>query len=985
MANSLKARASAALSRWRWWIAIVGLLFVAYTAAGFLLVPRLAKDAIQSYVENTLKRHVAIGDLTFNPFTLAAEVDGFALSESDGTPIAGFDRLHIDFQLSSIFNGAWTFNEISFDKPALNILVSPDGKLNLAALAPPPDSNKPAEGPADIPALRIGSFSIRDGNVKLEDRSRGEPFATTLTPINFSLKDFRTAANFQNAYSFAASTTAGETLTWAGEFSVQPFGSAGKFAVGRLKAATIASYLQAALPFAFTSGTLDVDGNYRLTIADQMGLSLQLPSVKLHDFGVAPKGAGAGAPWIRIPELDVTNVAFALPDGKASVDRIDITGADASVTRDPDGGINLLRLLPASPATPAASARTPAAPAFALTIGTVALRNASLAVEDQTTKPAANLALTPIDLTISGYSSAPGSTLKLDASVTVDGKGRLTAQGDMRLSPLTSNLNIDAANLDLAPLQPYIAQNTGIELQSGQFSARAKIAMNPEASKDQAHLQFAGDVTIDNLATRDRLVHQDFVKWQRLEVSGIDYAQGPDRLTIARVRAVKPYGKVLISPDQTLNLVAALSPANAPTGKPAASPVPEPQRASAKPAPMPIAIRQVEIEDGSSDFSDLSIQPNFAARMIGLRGTISGLSSAPDSRADVKLAGNVDTYAPVAIDGRINLLSAALYTDIALKFSNMELTTFNPYSGKYAGYDISKGKLTTELHYKIDNRKLDLQHHIVLDQLEFGTPTNSKDAVPLPVRLAVALLKDRKGVIDLQLPVTGSMDDPQFRVGPIIWQAFVNLLTKVVTAPFTLIGSLFGGGEELAYVDFPAGSADLSPAEKDKLAKLAHALTERPELKLDVPLGTLTVADDAALSQAAFDAAVAAASSGAPSMPTTAQQAAATQAALSNQQQRLAGLAVLYQQQIGSAPNYPQPATPDADAAEADIAYLETALRPRFAPSDSARAALARARADAVQSAILGGGSVMPAQVFLTERASNKASNNSARMELTLQ
>jgi hypothetical protein len=133
--------------------------------------------------------------------------------------------------------------------------------------------------------------------------------------------------------------------------------------------------------------------------------------------------------------------------------------------------------------------------------------------------------------------------------------------------------------------------------------------------------------------------------------------------------------------------------------------------------------------------------------MIGLRGTISGLSSAPDSRADVKLAGNVDTYAPVNIDGRINLLSAALYTDIALKFSNMELTTFNPYSGKYAGYDISKGKLTTELHYKIDNRKLDLQHHIVLDQLEFGTPTNSKDAVPLPVRLAVALLKDRNGVI----------------------------------------------------------------------------------------------------------------------------------------------------------------------------------------------------------------------------------------------
>src|SRR5262249_34050113 len=207
----------------------------------------------------------------------------------------------------------------------------------------------------------------------------------------------------------------------------------------------------------------------------------------------------------------------------------------------------------------------------------------------------------------------------------------------------------------------------------------------------------------------------------------------------------------------------------------------------------------------------------------------------------------------------------------------------------------------------------------------------------------------------------------------------------IVTAPFTLISSLFGGGDELAYVNFPAGSADLSPAEKDKLAKLAHALTERPALKLDIPLGTLTEADDVALSQAAFDAAIAAAAPAALDMPTTAQQAAAAQAVLANQEQRLAGLAVLYQQQIGSAPAYPAPASPDGDVATADITYLETALRPHFAPSDAQRSALARARAEAVQSAILGGGGVEPAQVFLTERASNKESANSARMELTLQ
>ena len=150
------------------------------------------------------------------------------------------------------------------------------------------------------------------------------------------------------------------------------------------------------------------------------------------------------------------------------------------------------------------------------------------------------------------------------------------------------------------------------------------------------------------------------------------------------------------------------------------------------------------------------------------------------------------------------MLSAALYTDLAMSFRNIELSTFNPYSGKFAGYNISKGKLTTELHYKVDGRKLDAQHHIIVEQLEFGDKTESKDAVSLPVKLAVALLKDRNGVIDLNLPVTGSLDDPKFKLGPIIWKVFVNILEKAVTAPFALLGSLFGGGPDLQFVDFRA-------------------------------------------------------------------------------------------------------------------------------------------------------------------------------------
>ena len=424
-----------------------------------------------------------------------------------------------------------------------------------------------------------------------------------------------------------------------------------------------------------------------------------------------------------------------------------------------------------------------------------------------------------------------------------------------------------------------------------QFSTKGKLSFTAEPAKGKPGLQFNGDVTVANLATSDTASRQDFIKWQALRIIGIDYRQAPDSLNIERIEALKPYGRVIVTADQTLNVVSIINPPSAAQGstrkKATASPkaAANATKGAGGTPPMPMRIGLVRITDGSTNFADYSVQPNFAAGILALNGTVTGLSSDPNSRAEVKLAGNVDRFAPVDITGRVNLLSASVFTDIALNFRNMELTTFNPYSGKYAGYNISKGKLTTELRYKVENRKLDAQHHIVLDQLEFGAATDSKDAVPLPVRLAVSLLKDRNGVIDLNLPVTGSLDDPQFRVGPIIWQAFVGLLTKIVTAPFALLGSLFSGGEELAYVDFNAGSAVLPADQQEKIAKLSKALVERPQLKLDVPLQTLAAADDAALARAAFEAALA------PLLPAGDMPA--------TPQQRLAALAQLYQQQLG--------------------------------------------------------------------------------------
>ena len=987
--------------RWRL-LAGLGLAFASYTLAGFFLVPWLAKSTIESYVRDDLKRQVTIGELTFNPFTFASDVRNFAISEADGSPIASFDLLRINFQLSSLFNRAWTFAEVRLDAPQLRVLVAADGSLNLAKLVPPSTEPEPAE-PTSVPAVRIGTFAVHGGRVAFDDETRGRPFNATLTPIEFTLNDFRTEAEFQNAYQFAASTLAGERLTWSGTFSVQPLGSAGKFAINALKAATITGYLQDALPFDVPSGAVDFEGEYVATVAANFDIVIRLPTVTLSEFAIAPRGIDGNPTWVTLPAIQLADTTFSLAERKLAIGTIEVENAKIDVAREADGQISLMRLAgatpPAQPVAATNAAATNAAPAFDVSVGTIQVRGATVAMEDRAVQPAVAFNITPIAATISGYSMAPNTTLKVDVSAGI-GNGRVAAQGDVRMEPLNANLALNVTDFELPPLQPYIATATAMRLTSGRVSTTSKVVFTATPERGQPSLQFAGDVTIAALATL--AANQDFIKWDQLRLAGIDYRQGPDRLNIARVEATKPYGRVVITPEQTLNVATVLTtPARAaPPARPAAQASTRAQPARAQPAQqtMPMQIGTVVITDGSANFSDFSIQPNFSAQIMALGGTVTGLSSAPNSRAQVKLNGNVDQYAPVDITGTVNLLSAAVFTDLAMNFRNMELTTFNPYSGKYAGYNISKGKLTTELKYKVDNRKLDAQHHVVLDQLEFGAATNSKDAVPLPVRLAVALLKDRNGVIDLSLPVSGSLDDPQFRVGPIIWQAFVGLLTKIVTAPFALIGSLFGGGEDLQYVEFAAGSSMLAPAQTERLTTLAKGLAERPQLRLDIPLQTLTPADDTALAEAAYEEMV---------QPML---AAIPSDAPDSAQRRLTALAAVYQQQTGAPPAYPMatvapmeamaamtakgggmpamaamPPPPDPAVLQSNIEFVEKALRERITVSQAARDALARARADAVQAAVLANTQVDPQRVFRSERTSGTGAAAGARMELKLE
>ena len=987
-------------------LVVAAALLLLYTLGGFLLVPRLARNAIVQYVQKDLGRHASIGQLSFNPFTFTVEIRQFALAEADNQPIASFDLLRVSASLSaSLLHRAWSLNEVRLERPVVQVLINRDGSLNLTKLAPP-TPEKPEPPSTALPALRVNALGVHGGSVHFEDLSRGEPFSATLTPIEFDLTDFRTAPKFENKYRFSAQSSVAERLDWAGQFTVRPLGSTGEFTVTALKASTIADYLQNALPFALTSGSLDVQGNYQFVATPASALSLTLPSIKVHTLGIAPRKTGAEAPWITLPELDVANTTVVLNERRVAIGQVTLQRAALQLWRNADGSLNLRQLMgPSSTATPAGSAPTAAAaaaatPPWSIALDKLELQDASIEAEDRSITPAVKMHLGSIGLTVQNYSSAGSAPLNFDLHLGLGDTGKLQTQGTVTLSSLNTALDLNLSEFDLPALQPYISQTTDLTLYRGRLGLKGHVAYAQSPARGQPQLQLALAVDVANLATRDNLMNEDLVSWRSLHIDGLRYQMAPDALSIERIVASAPYGRVIIGAKGGLNVADIMRPAHAQgpaaaqvatttttttttTAAPVAASKPKGRArgaksdtavptvaaaaaAAAKPPSMRTRIARIDIQDGVADFTDHSVTPTFSAAIYGLKGSIVGLSSDPASRAAVTLDGSVDRYAPVSIKGQINVLSAAAYTDITMSFSNIELPTFNPYSGKFAGYNIAQGKLSTQMQYHVENRKLDAKHHIVVDQLEFGDATESKQAVPLPIKLAVSLLKDRNGVITLDLPVGGSLDDPTFRVGPIIWKLFVGLITKIVTAPFALLGSLFGGGPELSYIDFPAGVATLTPAQIQKLTQLSNALVERPQVKLDIPLHTQGDDDDTALERTGLEDAL--------------HTAAAAPAAV-----RLAALAALYRAQFKAEPEYPPETTSGSDPDVDRVTWLETQLLPQFAPSAAQRDALAQARAQAVQAAVLANAELKPERVFLTNQVSGGGPEGSVRMELKLE
>lgn len=777
------------------------------------------------------------------------QLDDFALATPQGAPILGLG--HAGAQLTDVqpLVSRYHLGTVLLDHAALSYRQYAAGHSNFDALtagnAAP--AGKPAAPPTD---LRIDGLFLTDSAMHYTNATQQTLELSRVRGALHGLSLLKAPAGTLNL----AAALGGGDITARGTLDL---------AAGQLKAAlglkqvAVAPLQAVAAPdlrAPVTQGRLDAGGQLALDWGKAVNLHLSDAHATVRDFALAPqqKERGPTMAWSR---LDAAIPLFDLASRQVQLGNVSLHRPALDIERARNGTLSLMELLPGAPATSKGDP-SPVTP-WHWQLGRLALDDGSVDFTDLAagTRPVSTQ-ITAMKGHLDGLSDKLGEARPFALTGTID-RGSFDASGTLRPAPLGAELKLTTRNLDIARFEPYLSVPLNVTIASARLTSDGQLSYDARGRRPS--LRYRGNTALERVRVQDKLTGDDFLRWRTLTASRLDAEIGADapRVDVGALVLTSFYARMIVNADGRLNLSDVVaSPASAPVsvtraegsvpGPAATVPTPAPAASSAlaqAPAPAPdttpaaqIHLGGITLVNGQLNYTDNFIKPNYTANLTKLTGKIGAFGTKPgDPPAELAVQAALDENSPVDISGTINPLQPVAFLDIKGKADEVELTSLAAYSRKYAGYAITSGKLNVDVHYQLDQRKLEADNHIFITQLTFGERDTSPGAKHLPVKLAVALLKDTEGNIDVNLPVSGSLDDPQFSVGGLVWRALGNLIAKAVTAPFRLLGAAFGGpGADLGYVEFAPGSAILDAKAQERLGKLVAILQKKPSLKLDI-------------------------------------------------------------------------------------------------------------------------------------------------------
>jgi uncharacterized protein involved in outer membrane biogenesis len=815
------------------------------------------------------------------------QVTGFALSAPAGAqrgPLVAWKSVDVSIDEFEPLQRRLVLADVLVDSPVVSVVRDRSGALNWLRFAQQPLQGarspdrtadaSPRTAAASAPyAFALKHASVRNGRVTLTDDLVGH-FEQEMVNLQAEASGLTTTAADRGKFKLSADIKDNGSIALDGALGLAPVAGRLQYAARDVRLVVATRYLANVF-----NGTLDgsssIDGTLEFGQADT-GLQLALRDIVIAGKDIKLRGPADGGAALDISSLQVSGGALDFTGRTVTIDKLTVDGPRIVVRRLRDGSINWQQVARAGAAGGeplAAATASPAAPwAFRLKEAEVA--RGDVVIEDVAVAPAVKLRASALSATVKNVVGDGSERAEFTARTRFGSGGTLSASGNVRWDALAATVRVDARNLDIAAVRPYVAGYLNATLARAELSGRGAVTVAQASGRDMPlKFSYKGTARLSNLHALDGSGESDLLKWQVLDLDGVDVQAGAGAplIGLGKVTLSDFYARVILSEQGRLNLADLIKRGGASPGADAtavrpgqtAGAVPGSTGAAAPPTPAAggdpaarptIRIGSIEFVRGNVNFTDNFIKPNYSANMTGLGGTVTALASDSIEPATMALAGEIDDEAPVEIRGQLNPLAPMLFLDIEGHTKGVDLPRMTPYSAKYAGYPILKGKLSMDVRYKVEAQKLQASNHLFIDQLTFGDKVDSPTATKLPVLLAVSLLKNTRGEIDINLPISGSLDDPKFSVGGIIVQVIVNLLAKVVTAPFALLAAAFGGGEELGYVEFAPGAATLGAAQLQRLDTLAKALNDRPGLKLDIVGRVEPTADAEGVRRAKYEA-----------------------------------------------------------------------------------------------------------------------------------
>ena len=823
--------------------ALIGLMtaLIVYCLLGFLILPGVAQRVANQQLAQYATVPAHLERIEFNPFTLELRLHKLHMGDPDAEQLA-FERLFLDLEWDSLWSRTLHLSAIELIGPNAEVLFDLDGKLNLTELFELPRAEALPEEDSEPLALRIDRLKLAGGRVHFADQRTEEPIDFILDSLDFELLNFATRSADAADAVLVAKGPDGSHIEWKGQLNLSPITSTGQLEIDGLALKTFWPYVRDMAPLALNEGKLSLKTDYQLDLSEGTSLQLSDASATLASLSI---DSLEGQPLLRLKKAEIAQTSLDLQKRQVTLDQVRSQALESWLIREPDGQLNWQRLV-AGNAEPrptetadestqeepqsAQKSDAPSQP-WRIVIADAELRGYHLHLADKAPEPNVELEVGPLDLDVRNFDSRGTSPVELKLKTEVGKQGSLLAEGQLTLTPMQGRFDVTLAGIDLRLAQPYMSPFVHLELRSGLLAGQLAVDLK---GIEPLAFHIGGSAEITQLHTLDTIQDRDLVKWQSLQISGLDYNY-PSELQIDKLDLNQPYARFIINPDLSTNINDLL------VDKPAATPSPAVVSSEAAASPdepdVPFALRigGIQIADGSANFADLSLRPPFITAIQDLGGSIGTIDNRQHNAASVDIQGKVDRYAPVSIEGSLTPFEPLQSLDIITRFKQVELTTLSPYSAKFAGYRIRKGRLNLDLHYRIQQGQLNAENEVVLEELQLGEKVDSEQAVDLPVRLAVALLKDSSGTIALKIPVQGDLKNPQFDVVPIIWQTLRNLVVKAAKSPFKFLGGLVGRDQaDLSQILFPPGSSELDSAARSNLDTLASALKERPVLRLEI-------------------------------------------------------------------------------------------------------------------------------------------------------